>query len=118
MTFSFSWHATSIFYFLTFRFYFIFPFLDLQTLEDALNSLEGVTCNRAEGAMYLFPRIELPKKAIEAAKAVNTAPDAFYARCLLNATGIVVIPGCGFGQVFTTDEYANDVRVSLIYLHS
>ncbi|KAL2516501.1 Alanine aminotransferase 2 [Forsythia ovata] len=70
-----------------------------KTLEDVFNSLEGVTCNRAEGAMYLFPRIELPKKATEAAKAVNTAPDAFYARCLLNATGIVVVPGCGFGQV-------------------
>ncbi|KAI3463190.1 hypothetical protein Pfo_019853 [Paulownia fortunei] len=70
-----------------------------QQLEDAFNRLEGVTCNRAEGAMYLFPRIHLPKKAIEAAKAVNTAPDAFYARRLLNATGIVVVPGSGFGQV-------------------
>ncbi|KAL0341786.1 UNVERIFIED_CONTAM: Alanine aminotransferase 2, mitochondrial [Sesamum calycinum] len=70
-----------------------------KKLEEAFNGLEGVTCNRAEGAMYLFPRIELPKKAIEAAKAVNTAPDAFYARRLLNATGIVVVPGSGFGQV-------------------
>ncbi|XP_057770537.1 alanine aminotransferase 2-like isoform X2 [Salvia miltiorrhiza] len=73
-----------------------------KTLEDALNSLEGVTCNRAEGAMYLFPRINLPNKAIEAAKAVKTAPDAFYARCLLNATGVVVVPGSGFGQVSGT----------------
>ncbi|KAG6425782.1 hypothetical protein SASPL_109986 [Salvia splendens] len=70
-----------------------------KTLEDALNSLEGVTCNRAEGAMYLFPRISLPNKAIEAAKSVKTAPDAFYARRLLNATGVVVVPGSGFGQV-------------------
>ncbi|CAI9114505.1 OLC1v1015244C1 [Oldenlandia corymbosa var. corymbosa] len=70
-----------------------------KTLEDALNKLEGVTCNRAEGAMYLFPKIELPQKAIEAAKAANTAPDAFYARHLLNATGVVVVPGSGFGQV-------------------
>lgn len=70
-----------------------------QQLEDALNKLEGVSCNRAEGAMYLFPRINLPEKAIEAAKAANTAPDAFYARRLLNATGIVVVPGSGFGQV-------------------
>ncbi|GER28356.1 alanine aminotransferase [Striga asiatica] len=70
-----------------------------KSLEEALNDLEGVTCNRAEGAMYLFPRVQLPNKAIEAAKAVNTAPDAFYARQLLNATGIVVVPGSGFGQV-------------------
>ncbi|KAG1366389.1 alanine aminotransferase 2 [Cocos nucifera] len=70
-----------------------------KALEDAFNSLEGVTCNKAEGAMYLFPRLHLPRKAIEAAKAVNAAPDAFYARRLLDATGIVVVPGSGFGQV-------------------
>lgn len=49
--------------------------------------------------MYLFPRINLPQKAIKAAEAANCAPDAFYARGLLNATGIVVVPGSGFGQV-------------------
>ncbi|KAK9143774.1 hypothetical protein Syun_013174 [Stephania yunnanensis] len=49
------------------------------TLEDAFNSLEGITCNKAEGAMYLFPRIHLPQKAIEAAKALKKAPDALYA---------------------------------------
>lgn len=68
-------------------------------LEAALNSLENVTCNKAEGAMYLFPCIKLPVKAIKAAEAANTAPDTFYCRQLLNATGIVVVPGSGFGQV-------------------
>ncbi|XP_027122588.1 alanine aminotransferase 2 isoform X3 [Coffea arabica] len=70
-----------------------------KTLEDALNSLEGVTCNRAEGAMYLFPCIDLPHKAIKAAEAAKRAPDAFYAHRLLDATGVVVVPGSGFGQV-------------------
>ncbi|KAJ4952186.1 hypothetical protein NE237_029018 [Protea cynaroides] len=70
-----------------------------KILGDAFNSLEGVTCNKAEGAMYLFPRLHLPQKAIEAAKAAKKAPDAFYAQRLLNATGIVVVPGSGFGQV-------------------
>ncbi|KAG5538040.1 hypothetical protein RHGRI_025207 [Rhododendron griersonianum] len=70
-----------------------------KTLEDAFNSLEGITCNKAEGAMYLFPSIHLPQKAIKAAEAAKTAPDAFYCRRLLNATGIVVVPGSGFGQV-------------------
>ncbi|KAH9618360.1 hypothetical protein KSS87_017223 [Heliosperma pusillum] len=69
-----------------------------KILEDAFNSLEGVTCNKAEGAMYLFPRLNLPNKAIEAAALVPTAPDNFYARRLLEATGIVVVPGSGFGQ--------------------
>ncbi|GAB2268883.1 Alanine aminotransferase 1, mitochondrial [Dionaea muscipula] len=70
-----------------------------KTLEDALNSLEGVTCNKAEGAMYLFPRIRLPEKAIKAAEAANKAPDGFYALRLLEETGIVVVPGSGFRQV-------------------
>ncbi|KAF5743820.1 Alanine aminotransferase 2 [Tripterygium wilfordii] len=70
-----------------------------KTLEEAFNSLEGVTCNKAEGAMYLFPRVRLPENAIKASEAVKTAPDAFYCRRLLNATGIVFVPGSGFGQV-------------------
>ncbi|XP_074591047.1 alanine aminotransferase 2-like [Curcuma longa] len=70
-----------------------------KALEDAFNSLEAVTCNKAEGAMYLFPRLHLPSKAIEAAKAVNAAPNAFYACRLLDATGIIVVLGSGFGQV-------------------
>jgi alanine transaminase len=68
-------------------------------LEDAFNNLEGFTCNKTEGAMYLFPQIRLPKKAIEAAKASGKTPDAFYVLRLLEATGIVVVPGSGFGQV-------------------
>ncbi|XP_054792497.1 alanine aminotransferase 2-like [Prosopis cineraria] len=70
-----------------------------KTLEEAFNNLEGVTCNKAEGAMYLFPRICLPEKAIKAAEAAKKAPDAFYCQRLLNATGVVVVPGSGFGQV-------------------
>ena len=30
--------------------------------QDAFNSLEGVTCNFTEGAMYSFPRLRLPEK--------------------------------------------------------
>ena len=39
--------------------------------------------------MYAFPRIQLPEKAIAAAKAKNTAPDTFYALAMLDATGVV-----------------------------
>ncbi|XP_006342898.1 alanine aminotransferase 2, mitochondrial-like isoform X4 [Solanum tuberosum] len=69
-----------------------------KILEDAFNSLEGVTCYNAEGALYSFPRINLPDKAIKAAEEAKTAPDAFYAWRLLNATGIVIVLGSGFGQ--------------------
>ena len=35
---------------------------------EVLNSMENVKCNEVAGAMYAFPRITLPKQAIEAAK--------------------------------------------------
>ena len=49
--------------------------------------------------MYLFPKITLPPKAIAAAKSKQMSPDGFYAMELLNATGVVVVPGSGFRQV-------------------
>jgi aspartate/methionine/tyrosine aminotransferase len=48
--------------------------------------------------MYLFPKITLPQKAITAAKETKMSPDGFYSMELLNATGVVVVPGSGFRQ--------------------
>lgn len=73
-----------------------------KLLVDALNSVEGITCNSSEGAMYAFPRLHLPTRAVEAASAVGMPADTFYARRLLDATGIVVVPGSGFGQAHGT----------------
>ena len=50
------------------------------------------------GAMYAFPRLHLPKKAITKAEEVGQAPDVFYAFQLLENTGICIVPGSGFGQ--------------------
>ncbi|KAJ3292219.1 hypothetical protein HK104_005489 [Borealophlyctis nickersoniae] len=68
-------------------------------LAQGLNSLQGVTCNPAQGAMYLFPRIRLPPKAVQAAEKAGRQPDEFYCLELLNATGVCVVPGSGFRQV-------------------
>lgn len=67
-------------------------------MTDAFNALEGVTCNFTEGAMYSFPRLHLPPKAIAAAKAAGKTPDTFYCLELLKETGISTVPGSGFGQ--------------------
>ncbi|GMF16815.1 unnamed protein product [Phytophthora lilii] len=48
--------------------------------------------------MYTFPNVTLPSKAVEAAKDAGMAPDAFYCMQMLDETGIVVVPGSGFGQ--------------------
>lgn len=69
-----------------------------MSLHETFESLEGFSCQKPMGAMYLFPTIELPEKAIEAAKKDDKAPDAFYCRQLLEKTGICVVPGSGFGQ--------------------
>nr|XP_012138825.1 PREDICTED: alanine aminotransferase 2 isoform X2 [Megachile rotundata] len=69
-----------------------------QLVVDTLNTIPGFRANPAMGAMYVFPRIDLPQKAIEEAKAKGMEPDAAYAFKLLEATGICVIPGSGFGQ--------------------
>ena len=67
-------------------------------LVDGLNALEGVSCNQPQGAMYAFPSITLPAKAQAAAREAGKTPDTFYALALLEATGIVVVPGSGFRQ--------------------
>ncbi|XP_002467302.1 alanine aminotransferase 2 isoform X1 [Sorghum bicolor] len=73
-----------------------------EAMVCTFNRLEGVTCSKAEGAMFVFPSVRLPKKAIAAAEECNTQPDAFYAVRLLETTGIVVVPGSVFGQIHGT----------------
>ena len=68
-------------------------------IAETLNALPGISCNPAEGAMYLFPQLALPPRAVAAAAATGTAADEFYCLRLLEATGLVVVPGSGFRQV-------------------
>lgn len=65
---------------------------------DGLNGIDGIECEKAEGAMYAFPRLHLPEKALEAAEESNVTPDTLYALSLLEETGICVVPASGFGQ--------------------
>jgi alanine transaminase len=67
-------------------------------VTDILNKIEGVTCNPVQGAMYAFPNIKIPEKAIEHAQTLNIAPDMFYCLELIDSTGICVVPGSGFHQ--------------------
>ncbi|XP_055617791.1 alanine aminotransferase 1 [Toxorhynchites rutilus septentrionalis] len=69
-----------------------------EMVANTFNSIEGFTCNPVQGAMYAFPQIRLPQKAIEAAKKAGQAPDVFYAFQLLEQSGICIVPGSGFGQ--------------------
>lgn len=69
-----------------------------KMVEDTFNSIPGFSCQVVQGAMYAFPKVEIPPKAIAAAKAKNQDPSAFYAFELLETSGICIVPGSGFGQ--------------------
>lgn len=69
-----------------------------ELVAKTFNSFEGFSCNPVQGAMYAFPQIKLPSKAIEAAKKAGQEPDFYYALSLLEKTGICIVPGSGFGQ--------------------
>lgn len=69
-----------------------------ERLSAALNTMRGVTCTAIQGAMYAFPTIRLPPRAIAAAAQAGMSPDTAYCVALLDATGICVVPGSGFRQ--------------------
>lgn len=35
--------------------------------EQVLNTVEGISCNPVQGAMYSFPRVTIPEKAVKEA---------------------------------------------------
>ena len=46
--------------------------LKAKMVTQTLNSIEGVSCNEVMGAMYAFPRLHLPEKAIAEAEVCVT----------------------------------------------
>lgn len=78
-------------------------------IVNALNDLEGISCNKTQGALYAFPSITLPQNVVDRAAELGKAPDTFYCLELLDATGIVVVPGSGFGQVDGTWHFRTTI---------
>ena len=66
--------------------------------SEGFNNIPGFSCQDATGAMYCFPSVVLPEKAIKEAEQKGIAPDTMYAVSLLESTGICVVPASGFGQ--------------------
>jgi len=69
-----------------------------MALYEVFKQMEGVECQEPAGSMYLFPTITLPPKAVEQAKKEGRQADEYYCFRLLDATGVCVVPGSGFGQ--------------------
>ncbi len=60
--------------------------------EQILNAVPGIKCNPVQGAMYAFPRIFIPPKAVEEAKAsAPTSAELELSSGVLFAFGIVTL---------------------------
>lgn len=64
-----------------------------EIVATTFNSIPGFKCNPVAGAMYAFPQIQLPEKAIQKAKSLGQHPDFYYVMSLLESTGVCIVPG-------------------------
>ena len=71
-----------------------------RMIADTLHKIDGITCPRPRGAMYLFPKIDLPENKNYNGK----EPDFSFCEHLVRDAGIVTVPGSGFGQLPGTNH--------------
>jgi alanine-synthesizing transaminase len=53
---------------------------------EMLNAIDGITCVKPEGAFYAFPKVDIKNE------------DSHFIAELIKDTGVIVVPGSGFGQ--------------------
>lgn len=78
-----------------------------EILRRGINSIQGMSMDSPQGAMYAFVRFELPHEKEVNVGAMTPAErreyeakrDSDYCMALLEETGICVVPGSGFGQL-------------------
>ena len=60
---------------------------------EMLNAIPGITCVKPEGTFYAYPQLHIDKL------------DTHFVTELIRETGVVVVPGSGFGQVPGTQHF-------------
>lgn len=80
-----------------------------ECLVKVLNELEGVSCTSIDGALYAFPTITLPDGAFKKAKEIGKTGEWLYCKEMLENTGIVIVPGNGFGQKDGTHHFRTTI---------
>jgi aspartate/methionine/tyrosine aminotransferase len=68
-------------------------------IADGLNTIPGFKCNHVAGAMYAFPKLQLP----------SGKTDEEWCMALLEKKGICVVPGSGFGQLPGTAHFRTTI---------
>lgn len=81
-----------------------------QMTVEVLNQCTNIECPDIGGAMYAFPRVNLPQSVLDLAKKANQEASEYFCREMLEATGIITVPGSGFGQ----DPDTYHFRMSLL----
>ncbi|KAM3927662.1 alanine aminotransferase 2-like [Leptodactylus fuscus] len=79
--------------------------------KEILNQAPGIYCNPIQGALYAFPRVQIPDRAVRLAQERGQKPDDFYCHLLLEDTGIVLCTGNSFGQAVGTYHF----RITLLH---
>ena len=69
-----------------------------ELLTRTFNDMKQISCTEIEGAMYGFPQIHFSQKFIDEAKKQGKSPDFIYCLEMVDKTGIMTVPGSGFGQ--------------------
>lgn len=69
-----------------------------KLLTDTFKLMENYSCNEIEGAMYGFPKVEFSNRALKAADEKGVPVDFMYTMDMMERTGIMTVPGSGFGQ--------------------
>lgn len=62
-----------------------------------LNQIRGISCSKPEGAFYVFPRVE--------GVGSRWKTDGDFSRQLLEATGVLVVHGSGFDEVYGAGHF-------------
>lgn len=79
------------------------------TAYSVFSSIPGYHCHPIEGSTFVYPRVDMPQRALDAAAEAQLSPDEFYCTNLLEQTGICVVPGTGFGQRPGTYHYRSTI---------
>eukprot|EP01015_Nassula_variabilis_P001611 TRINITY_DN10873_c0_g1_i8.p1 TRINITY_DN10873_c0_g1~~TRINITY_DN10873_c0_g1_i8.p1 ORF type:complete len:310 (+),score=54.91 TRINITY_DN10873_c0_g1_i8:152-1081(+) len=69
-----------------------------EMCTDYLNKMDNLKSNPVDGAMYAFPQIFFGKGALKEAERRQVHPELMYCMEALEKTGVVTVPGNGFGE--------------------
>lgn len=77
---------------------------------EMLGECKNVECRAIMGGLYAYPRVLLPDSVVRRARECGQEPCEYFCKAMLEKTGVVTVPGCGFGQKAGTYHF----RMSLL----